>query len=243
MKSKNIGIVSRGSIWVIALASLLVAPPSGAVVPYTAPNAEISGDGKVDAVDIQCEVLLFTMLVYNEACVTAADCEAIYGSEPPLACGPAFGGADICLPACLGAGVSVGVSASVVCDDPQADDADCLGLVQKRNADLNCDGDITNVDFLFLVQVLVSKLGGVNTADYDSDGKLNFCDDDSDGDGDPDATDCEDLDELINSLDPELCDGADNDCDTLVDADDPSLADEDCEVQLGVCHVVRDAVL
>ena len=235
MKSSNFAPLFRAGVVAFAFAVVFTALPSLAVEPYTAPSAEINGDGKVDAVDIQCEVLLFTMIVYDEPCGTAADCEAIYGSEPPLSCGPAFGGADICLPACIGAGVSIGESASVVCDNPDADDADCLGLVQKRNADLNCDGDITNVDFLFLVQVLVSKLGGANTADYDSDGKLNFCDDDSDGDGDPDTTDCEDLDELVNSLNPELCDGEDNDCDSLVDADDPSLAAEDCESQQGVC--------
>jgi hypothetical protein len=47
--------------------------------------------------------------------------------------------------------------------------------------------------------------------------------DDCDLDGDPDATDCDDDDVAIRSTAVEVCDGVDNDCDTLVDGADPSV--------------------
>jgi len=40
-----------------------------------------------------------------------------------------------------------------------------------------------------------------------------------------DATDCDDADAEVNPEAPELCNGADDDCDGLVDDDDPDLAD------------------
>lgn len=76
----------------------------------------------------------------------------------------------------------------------EADDELCLGLTPRRQADLNCDGKLGSVDFVFLVAVIVMKTAGTGQPDDDSDGRLNFCDDDSDGDGIPDDKDCEPLD-------------------------------------------------
>ena len=53
--------------------------------------------------------------------------------------------------------------------------------------------------------------------DIDEDGVLDCLDDDSDNDGDPDGSDCAPYDPSINNTAEEICDGIDNDCDTLVD--------------------------
>ena len=218
---------------VLALFLLLAPVISWAVEPYTAPTGDLDGDGSIDVIDIQCEVLIFTQVVLDEPCESDAHCTGLFGES--FICRAGFDAGTICLPACLEQSIALGVSGAPPCNDPEADDADCLGLVAKRVADLNCDGDITNVDFNFLVQIAMMKIGGPLSADYDADGKLNFCDDDSDGDGDPDETDCGILEPGINSLLEEVCDGADNDCDSLVDGDDDSILAPDCLLQTGVC--------
>ena len=234
--------LNRSLAIVLATALCFAAVAASAADLYTAPSGDVNGNNTVDAQDIQCEVLIFTQVVLagavtEDQCGADPDCVAVYGDG--FICRAGFTAHNICLPACISATVSLGESAAVSCTNPDADDADCLGLVQKRNADLNCDGDITNVDFTFLVAIVMSKLGGANTADYDSDQKLNFCDDDSDGDGDPDTTDCEDLDETISTLVDEICDNIDNNCSTLVDGEDPAIvADQMCELQNGVCSGV-----
>ena len=212
---------------------LFAAPPSRclAVSIYTAPSGDLDGSGDVNVADLQCEVLIFQASVQEVTCVADSDCNGLGLS---FGCRAGFS-QDICLPYCLSQAVTLGESAQVSCTNPDADTAVCLGLVQRRNADMNCDGSINNVDFLFLVQILLEKLGGPNTADVDSDGRLNFCDDDSDGDGDPDATDCEVLDPAVNTLFQETCDDADNNCDGLIDSQDPQLVLEECAKQDGVC--------
>ncbi len=46
---------------------------------------------------------------------------------------------------------------------------------------------------------------------------------DDDGDGVPAGTDCNDTDPAISTEAVEVCDGIDNDCDGLIDDDDPSV--------------------
>jgi len=57
-----------------------------------------------------------------------------------------------------------------------------------------------------------------NQADWDGDGKGDLCDEDRDGDGDPNVTDCAPDDPTISKFAKEACfDAADNDCDGLTD--------------------------
>ena len=59
--------------------------------------------------------------------------------------------------------------------------------------------------------------------DYDFDGAGDACDPDKDGDGEMADSDCNDLDETINSLVAEVCDGLDNNCNGKVDEGFPDL--------------------
>ena len=57
--------------------------------------------------------------------------------------------------------------------------------------------------------------------DYNCDGATGFAD--GDGDGFAACKECDDADASVNPSASEICDGADNDCDTLVDDADESL--------------------
>ena len=211
----------RNSNWwlrcLVLVGSVLLAGP----VPYTAPDGDLNRDGMADITDLQCEVRLFYALTLaghpnEDFCVTDEECEAWI---PDTYCRPGFTAFDVCVPTCMDASVSFGESADVVCDDPDADTEQCLGTTQRLSADYNCDGHLGNEDSTFLVAVIMNKLGGPGTPDHDSDGQLNFCDDDSDGDGDPDVTDCEPLDEAFSSIHPEICNGIDENCNGEIDED------------------------
>ena len=227
---------------VLASAWLLLAAP----VPYSAPSGDLDLNGQVNVTDVQCAVQLFSRIVMampiaNDQCTDDVECAADLGDG--YTCREWFGPERICLPGCLAPAVTLGASTAVNCGDPAADDGNCLGLTHKLNADMNCDGMIGNPDMLALVALATGKLGGPGTADYDDDGRLNFCDDDTDGDGIADADDCGLLDEALGECDD------DNECtqDTCGDGEcvfealtgplcddlDPCTHSESCN--LGLC--------
>ena len=76
-------------------------------------------------------------------------------------------------------------------------------------------------------------------ADQDGDGLGDACDDDIDGDGAANGSDCAMLDAAVFPGAPEICNGKDDDCDALTDAADAAdlLADDGqaCALQAGVC--------
>lgn len=198
-----------------------------AVPPHTAPEGDLNQDGAVDAVDLQCLVLVYMAQesaaeVVGDACDSDDDC--LDDSWPGYTCRTGFAGKLLCLPPCLSPAVSPsGEDAN--CVDPEADTGQCMGLVPRRSADMNCDSGLSNQDFLFLVAVATDKLGGPGTADVDGDGVLNFCDDDTDGDGVPDLNDgCPlDADPLLLDTDGDLVGDA---CDDDDDGDgDPDSSD------------------
>ena len=223
--------------WLAALAIWLPARAIAAPV-VTAPTGDLNQDGIVTVADLQCQVLvlqrwLSVAPVLADSCGDASDCPA--GDS----CAATFGaGFTVCMPGCLAPPVTLGPAPDVSCGDTAADDDDCHGLVHKRSADLDCSGEMTNVDMQYLVQLVMSQTGGPGTADMDSDGVLNLCDADSDGDGDPDASDCADFDAGIYTDAPEACDGIDNDCDGHADAADPEGMDTGDADGDGVCDDV-----
>ena len=220
----------------VAASTVVLSAP----VPYTAPDGDLNRDGTVDTGDLQCMVRLFYALVLaghpeDDACQSDDDCLAMI---PGTYCRTGFTSAKVCLPVCLAQEMYVGESPEELCPDPEADDESCLGTTPKANADLNCDGRLGNEDINFQVAVMMNKVGGPGTADHDSDGQLNWCDDDSDDDGDPDVTDCEPLNEYISHLMPEICNLVDENCNGQVDEE---LGETTCG--LSVCtHTVANCV-
>ena len=206
----------RRLLGLIAVTALLSAP-----VPYTAPAGDLDGDGAVDVADLQCGVRLYYALTLaeqqgGEICTQDADC--VLWLEQTH-CREGLPGKLTCIPNCVSPKVTIGPDPGLQCLEGQEEDADCLGQTQKNMADMNCDGTLGNVDLDFMVAIIMGKVGGEGTADYDSDGKLNFCDEDSDGDADPDIVDCQPLNAAVNNGSGELLNLVDDDCDGLVDED------------------------
>ncbi len=163
-------------VWIAILAWVVIGAD-----PYTAPDGDLNRDGVVDAVDLQCEVLLFDALqgaaeLTEDACAVDGDCPESY------ACRVGPTSFKLCFPVCLSSEVTFGQANGPVCTDPEEDSPECLGIVGKMNADMNCDDEFSNVDFQFVVALVMGKAGGAGTADVDGDGQLNFCDADSDAD-------------------------------------------------------------
>jgi len=173
-----------------------------------APSGDLTQDGSVDVADLQCLVIVYQVEIMaqwagEDLCESDEQCQEEIG--PDYVCRSGFSATKACYPTCLHPVVSFGETDLVECDLPGENSADCLGMVQKRSVDMNCDYVFTAVDFNFLVALLTGKLEGAGGADLDGDGQLNGCDPDVDGDGlvdildcdpqDPEITDCDDANE------------------------------------------------
>ncbi|MFT7625018.1 MAG: hypothetical protein ACI9WU_004209, partial [Myxococcota bacterium] len=224
--------VALTGLMVTALCSSAVAAPVS-----TIPSGDFNGDGLVNSADFQCLVRLNVTLQFAAdgappECLSDIDCGA------KEACSPWFGPTLHCVPDCLSDSAILGEeSVDPPCAEGDEDEV-CSGPVAIDNVDLNCDGSIGNADFQLLITLILGGGVGPGSPDHDSDGVLNWCDPDTDGDGDPDETDCAPLDPMLHSAAVEQCDGADNDCNLLIDALDPSLESPACELTDGVCASV-----
>ena len=102
-------------------------------------------------------------------------------------------------------------------------DDDCDGEIDEIFPDLDGDGDADCVDD-------DDDGDGVNDMDdncpvtpnpsqidFDGDGTGDACEDDADGDGDPDATDCNPLDPEVHHGAVEVCNGKDDNCNSIAD--------------------------
>jgi cysteine-rich repeat protein len=224
----------------VHLLVLMAGLVSMAPLPYTAPEGDLNLDGEVSVTDVQCTVLLFGALaeiagMEGDQCTGTVDCQGGFWDRY---CRQGFTADHVCLPSCLGPTVVLGPDPNSICLDPAAETSECKGLTRKKSADMNCDGEIGNVDLNIMVSVVMLKSGGPNTSDVDSDGRLNFCDDDSDGDGDPDIGDCHPLDPGLFHGQIELCNGLDDDCNGEVDEHPELLCGDDNTCTTHACDPV-----
>jgi len=117
---------------------------------------------------------------------------------------------DACDPDVDGDGIHNGLDNCPGQFNPAQFDMDGDGEGDDCDVDKDGDGVLNDFDSC----PLAPNLG---QDDLDEDGLGDACDDDIDGDGDANDDDCAPLDPLFFSLADELCDGADNNCNGLVD--------------------------
>ena len=134
--------------------------------------------------------------------------------------GDSYGSADETLRACEDPGGSW-VTATGDCDDsddavnPEADES-C------NDIDDDCDGLVDDEDDSLPAQTVYDDLDGDGFGDPDTEQTIAVCPTEEVFEG----GDCDDGDPEIHPEAEELCDGIDNDCDELVDDDDPEVEGE-----------------
>ncbi len=192
--------------------------PAQGRTPSSAPTGDVNQGSDVNSADLQCVILIWGSLTSPTACDGQNPC----GSG--FTCRKGFGDDTVCLPDCLHSDVAVGTANATSCTDGDANTDDCLGRTARKNADMNCDGSVSSTDFDVLAAVILNHLGYSGSYDHDGDGRLNFCDDDTDDDGFDDPADCKDVNE---SYDPAVCGAAAPSAPVVrIDPDNPSVNDD-----------------
>ena len=114
-------------------------------------------------------------------------------------------------------------------------DGACVGMENKTTCPIDCDVD-KDGDGVPDAEDNCPYVPNQQQEDFDQDDSGNACDVDDDNDDDPDWSDCQPLDADIHKQAPEVCDGVDNDCDTVVDEDlqgEPACDDGiDCTIDV-----------
>jgi len=106
-------------------------------------------------------------------------------------------------------------------------DNNCDGVVDEGYQDLdddglaNCIDDDDDGDGIVDVEDNCPAVENPGQEDFDDDGVGDACENDTDGDGDPDLTDCEPNDPLVHHSALEVCNGKDENCNSLVDENFP----------------------
>ena len=104
-------------------------------------------------------------------------------------------------------------------DDGYGDDAQTVWDCTQPSGTVDVGGDCDDTDEAYNPGAVEEDCE--DPADYNCDGSVGYADDD--GDGFAACTECDDADPAVNPDAIEVCNGADDDCDTLVDDDDDSL--------------------
>jgi Thrombospondin type 3 repeat len=98
--------------------------------------------------------------------------------------------------------------------NPDQEDADGDGIGDFCEDDIDGDGVADAVDNCY-------DTPNPNQENFDGDAQGDLCDDDKDNDGYPFDQDCDDFDPIMNAGAAEVCNGADDNCDQIIDfADD-----------------------
>ena len=130
------------------------------------------------------------------------------------------GDADLDVTDCAPLDPTKGHKNTEVCN---GQDDDCDGEIDEIFPDLDGDGDADCVDEdddgdgVNDVDDNCPVTPNPSQIDFDGDGTGDACEDDADGDGDPDATDCNPLDPEVHHGAVEVCNGKDDNCNSIAD--------------------------